>query len=65
MLCSNIYKIEKINNKKKIINMSYVFSSWSGENGIQDFIIKKTGCKPYSGAGINPRIKKNNYLKVC
>ena len=31
------------------------FSKWSE---MEQFIINQTGCKPYSGAGINPRIKK-------
>jgi hypothetical protein len=34
------------------------FSKWSGPEGMEQFIINKTGCKPYSGAGINPRIEK-------
>lgn len=41
-----------------------IFSKWSGPEGIEQFIIKKTGCKPYSGAGINPRIaQKTTILK--
>jgi hypothetical protein len=40
------------------------FSKWSGPEGIEQFIINQTGCKPYSGAGINPRInKKTTILK--
>lgn len=40
------------------------FSKWSGTDGIEQFIVKQTGCKPYSGAGINPRIgKKTTILK--
>jgi hypothetical protein len=40
------------------------FSKWSGPEGIEQFIINHTGCKPYSGAGINPRIdKKTTILK--
>ena len=40
------------------------FSKWSGPDGIEQFIINQTGCKPYSGAGINPRInKKTTILK--
>ena len=40
------------------------FSKWSGPEGIEQFIINKTGCKPFSGAGINPRIdKKTTILK--
>lgn len=31
------------------------FTSWAGPNGIESFIINQTGCKPFSGAGINPR----------
>ena len=31
------------------------FTKWSGREGIEQFIINQTGCKPYSGAGINPR----------
>ena len=40
------------------------FSKWGGPNGIEKYIIEQTGCKPYSGAGINPRIdKKTTILK--
>jgi len=40
------------------------FSKWSGPDGLEQFIINQTGCKPYSGAGINPRIdKKTTILK--
>ena len=40
------------------------FSKWSGPDGIEQYIINQTGCKPYSGAGINPRIvKKTTLLK--
>ncbi len=40
------------------------FSKWSGPEGIEQFIIEQTGCKPYSGAGINPRIEhKTTILK--
>ena len=35
-----------------------IFDKWSGDNGIEKFIIEQTGCKPYSGAGICYR-KKN------
>ena len=41
------------------------FTKWSGPEGIEQFIINKTGCKPYSGAGINPRVKKNYNIKIC
>ena len=40
------------------------FSKWEGPEGITNYIIEQTGCKPYSGAGINPRIaKKTTILK--
>jgi len=40
------------------------FSKWSGPEGIEQFIFNQTGCKPFSGAGINPRInKKTTILK--
>lgn len=38
------------------------FSKWSGPGGIEQFIINQTGCKPYSGAGINPRIEKKTTI---
>jgi hypothetical protein len=38
------------------------FSKWGGPNGIEKYIIEQTGCKPYSGAGINPRIDKKTTL---
>jgi hypothetical protein len=38
------------------------FSNWGGDDGIEKFILNKTGCKPYSGAGINPRISKNTTI---
>jgi hypothetical protein len=38
------------------------FPKWSGPDGIEDFIIKLTGCKPFSGAGINPRIDKKTTI---
>jgi hypothetical protein len=41
-----------------------IFSKWSGPDGLEQFIIKKTGCKPFSGSGINPRInRKTTILK--
>jgi hypothetical protein len=39
-----------------------IFSSWGGCDGIAQYILNKTGCKPYSGAGINPRINKNTTI---
>ena len=38
------------------------FATWSGQKGIEQFIINQTGCKPYSGAGINPRIKQKTTI---
>lgn len=38
------------------------FSKWSGPEGIEQFIINQTGCKPYSGTGINPRIKQKTTI---
>jgi len=38
------------------------FSKWSGPEGIEEYIKNKTGCKPYSGAGINPRISKHTTI---
>jgi hypothetical protein len=38
------------------------FSKWKGEGGIEQYIIKQTGCKPYSGAGINPRINQKTTI---
>ena len=38
------------------------FPKWSGPDGIEQFIINQTGCKPYSGAGINPRVDKKTTL---
>jgi hypothetical protein len=38
------------------------FSEWNGPNGMCEFIIKKTGCKPFSGCGITPRISKNTTI---
>ena len=40
------------------------FTRWSGLEGIEEYIKRETGCKPYSGAGINPRIaQKTTILK--
>lgn len=39
-----------------------VFSEWSGPNGLEQHIINETGCKPYSGAGINPRKEKKTTI---
>ena len=36
-----------------------VFKKWSGPN---NFIIQTTGCKPFSGAGINPRVDKKTTI---
>jgi hypothetical protein len=45
-------------------NVGISFSKWSGNDGIENYIMNQTNCKPYSGAGINPRIdKKTTILK--
>jgi hypothetical protein len=38
------------------------FSKWGGPGGMENYIIEQTDCKPYSGAGINPRIDKKTTL---
>ena len=38
------------------------FSKWAGPEGIEQFIINQTGCKPYSGAGINPRVERKTTI---
>jgi hypothetical protein len=42
--------------------MTKSFSKWNGPDGIKQFIIEQTGCKPFSGAGINPRIKQKTTI---
>jgi len=40
------------------------FSKWAGPEGIEQFIMNQTECKPYIRAGINTRIhKKTTILK--
>jgi len=39
-----------------------LFSKWEGPTGLKEYIIDHTGCKPYSGAGINPRVDKKTTL---
>ena len=38
------------------------FTKWYGADGIEQFIINQTGCKTYSGAGINPRFEKKTTI---
>ena len=38
------------------------FLKWGGPEGLETYIIEQTGCKPYSGAGINPRVDKKTTL---
>jgi hypothetical protein len=38
------------------------FTKWNGPNGIKEFIENRTGCKPFSGAGINPRIEQRTTI---
>ena len=41
-----------------------LFSNWGGNNGFEQFCINYTGCKPFSGAGICPRVnQKTTILK--
>ena len=35
--------------------MAITFTKWGGNLGLEQYIINNTGCKPYSGAGINIR----------
>ena len=40
------------------------FAKWGGENGLEQFILAQTGCKPFNGAGINYRkTRKTTILK--
>ena len=39
------------------------FLKWKGPEGIEQYIIEQTGCKPYSGAGISPRINKKTPIE--
>lgn len=36
-----------------------VFQKWKA---LEEHIIKTTGCKPFSGAGINPRVNKKTTI---
>ena len=38
------------------------FTKWGGPGGIEQYIKDTTGCKPYSGAGINPRVEQKTTL---
>ena len=42
--------------------MAITFTKWSGYSGLEQYIINNTGCKPYSGAGIN--IRKSNKTAI-
>ena len=42
--------------------MTIIFLKWKGNNGFKQFCINKTGCKPFSGAGICPRINKKTTI---
>ena len=40
------------------------FAKWGGENGLEQFILAQTGCRPFNGAGINYRkTRKTTILK--
>ena len=38
------------------------FSKWGGPEGLEQYILNQTGCKPYSGAGINPRVAQQTTI---
>ena len=38
------------------------FSKWKGFGGLENYIIEQTGCKVYTGAGINHRINKKTTI---
>ena len=38
------------------------FTRWGGDDGIENFIKARTGCNPFSGAGINPRVEKRTTI---
>ena len=39
----------------EVMTPPIVFNRWGGEDGLEEYIKRRTGCKPFSGAGINPR----------
>jgi len=39
-----------------------IFTRWNGPEGIREFIENRTGCRPFSGAGINPRIEQRTTI---
>ena len=42
--------------------MDITFEKWNGTGGMKEYIINQTGCKPYSGAGINYRAEQKTTL---
>jgi len=38
------------------------FSNWLGIDGIEQYIVNKTGCKPYTGAGIFIKFENNTAI---
>ena len=38
------------------------FEKWEGPGGCKEHIIEYTGCKPFAGAGINPRPKQKTTI---
>lgn len=50
------------NQSYRVAIRTRLFSKWSGPNGLEQFIIQQTGCRPYSGAGICPRIKQQTTI---
>ena len=39
-----------------------VFTKWNGDDGMDQYIKTQTGCKPFSGAGINYRAIQNTTI---
>lgn len=42
--------------------MTISFKKWKGPLGLEEYIINHTGCKPYSGAGINYRAERKTTI---
>jgi hypothetical protein len=40
--------------------MTFIGTEW--KNVVEPFILQETGCKAYSGAGINPRVKQKTTI---
>ena len=42
--------------------MTISFKKWKGSLGLEEYIVNQTGCKPYSGAGINYRSERKTTI---